>query len=216
MWGRGGERWERNREEEEEEEGAGRGEEMHAALLNSSFFLSPIHSSLPSSLLSFRCLLSGLILSCRITARSPFPKKCTNTEMFLFFVRALRFQRSAFAQVLVWQPTTAQRARVTKQKKPNLNTDRLLFGFESRHTYPDACQGEWGTKILLSEDKWKIIFVCFFRVQSISSLLLCFVSPLIDCAKVWLDHSPVPLLDAFQNEARHSNKAAVGWIYVFR
>lgn len=52
MWGRGGERWEQNREE-----GVEQGEEMHAALLNSSFFslpFNPLHQVFFSMQIPFR------------------------------------------------------------------------------------------------------------------------------------------------------------------
>lgn len=125
MWGTGGERWEQNREEEDQRREQSKGKRCMQHCLIHPFFSHSVLSAKFSSFILVPLCVRSFSFRCHAVS---FSMKCKSTERCTFFVRAVKFQRSAC--VCISASLTADYSsvsRVTEQKKPSLNTDWLLL-----------------------------------------------------------------------------------------
>lgn len=177
---------------------------MHAALLNSSFF-TLIHSSLPSFPLSLSLCVNSFLLHYHAVS---FSRKCKTTEIFTFLVDGLKIlglwetvykcdsdRHRQLSELGHWAEKKPISEYCVTAFCPKLGPDTEeggTAGLKLRHTCPEAWpEGIRDKGFVLQRymETAQCLLSLKGAINRICSFSQCFISPLLDCAEVWLDHS---------------------------
>lgn len=181
----------RGRKMRREQGGGSRARGRDAAQINSSLFLPFIPSAQFSSFILFVNDFSfhwHAVFFSEICKRhwnihtlcscSKMPVVCVSANLTASYTR---WAGSLSRKSQTWTLTAFATSQVLTQTRGG------TAGFKSRH----KCIGAWpgGNKGLRLKTNGNLLCVCRLKGPINKRLLQCFVSPLFDCAKVWLEHS---------------------------